>query len=287
MIYFEKYHGTGNDFIILDGMNQDYENVTELVQRICDRHYGIGADGLMIVRPSKICDVKMVFYNQDGTIAPMCGNGIRCFARYVVEHGIVNNEVFTVETLAGVMKVEITKRQQGVFYIKINMGQPNFNLSEMAVDLQGTEWINREVRLGDDTYTLSIITMGTLHAVLFVDSIDDIDVNRVGKLIEGHSLFPERINVNFTEVINEKEINVVTYERGAGLTESCGTGSSAAAVISSLVKGTNNKVDVHIPGGTLTIEQVGYDVYMTGPAVFIGKGYYQDQNERCDLYAKS
>lgn len=262
MLKFEKYHGTGNDFIIFE----DTHNVdpSRLAQNVCDRHFGIGSDGMMLVEHSDIADVKMVFYNADGSIAPMCGNGIRCFAKYVYDHKIVDDKRFCVETLAGIMKVTLENDERQNTLVTINLGLPNFNNVAGEVTL----------KVDETTFELSTLTMGTLHSVIFTDDLEALDIEKYGKAIESHRLFPLKINVNFVEVVDSNTIKVSTFERGVGRTLSCGTGSAASAVVSNLKGFTNKKVNVRVPGGSLIIEAKDEGMIMTGPAELICKGEY-------------
>jgi len=267
MIQFEKYHGTGNDFIIInhdDLKNFKTINPSDLARKVCDRHFGIGADGMMIAKESIIADVKMEFYNADGSLAPMCGNGIRCFAKYVFDHKRITDNIFNVETLAGIMKVIVTNKGIQPTQVTINLGAPNFEsaFGDKAIDAH------------DKTFNLSTLTMGTLHAVIHVDDLDAIDVSFYGKALESHNQFPQKINVNFVEIIDRTHIKVSTFERGAGKTLSCGTGSAAAVVVSALKGLTENCVQVTVPGGLLYIDVKSDSVLMTGPAVLICSGTY-------------
>ncbi len=274
MLYFQKYHGTGNDFIILNGLENTYTNLAKLAQKICHRNFGVGADGMMVVEKSLVADIKMVFYNSDGTTAPMCGNGIRCFAKYIYDNKIISQPIFNVETLAGIMKVILTIDKEKVKSVSINMGTPSYDLRKMDVKINAPEYIDGELIVENTIFKITILTLGTLHGVIFVDDIENINIDYYGKLIERHKLFPKRINVNFTQIINKNNIKVVTYERGAGRTLSCGTGASAVAVVSSKLKGTSENVKVHVPGGILTITQKDGNVLMDGPAEFICSGHF-------------
>lgn len=267
MLKFEKYHGTGNDFIIIE----HFDGITpsKRVQKMCDRHFGIGADGLMCVEPSEIADVKMAFYNADGSIAPMCGNGIRCFAKHVYDHKIVTKSQFNVETLAGIMKVDLQTDEHQNTSVTINMGTPDFTNAFGEVHLA----------IDNTAFQLNTLIMGTLHAVIFVDALDTFDIEKYGKAIESHALFPERINANFVEVVDSQTIKVSTYERGVGRTLSCGTGSAASAVVSNKMGFTHPKVDVNVPGGQLNIDVTDDGIFMTGPAVRICSGAYNDTCE--------
>ncbi|WP_350344732.1 diaminopimelate epimerase [Proteinivorax tanatarense] len=270
---FEKYQGTGNDFIIFNGLENRLKERETLARKVCHRRFGIGADGMMIVENSNIADVRMDFFNSDGSVAPMCGNGIRCFAKYVYDNKLVDFKNFTVETLAGVMDVNLVIREGLTRLVTINMGKPEFETSKEDV-LISNRIINKKLIFKEESYFISVLKMGTLHSVVFVDNLQCIDVNRQGKNIESSPIFTKKTNVNFAQVIDNKNIKVVTYERGVGQTLSCGTGAAATAVVSTLVKGTDNDITAHVPGGKLGIKQLQKEVYMTGPAELICRGIY-------------
>ena len=258
MIKFEKYHGTGNDFILIQPQSVDSR---PLAQRLCDRHFGIGADGIMIPYPSEVADIKMEYYNSDGTPAPMCGNGLRCFVRYCINHGILQKGPVTVETLAGIMDVDAQNE-----LISINLGRPLLDLdSEYVID-------HDEVII--DGITLHTLFLGTLHAVVIVD--ESMDIQLLGKKLSYHPRFPQAINVNFVQVMDRKTIKVTTHERGAGWTLSCGTGSSASAYITNLIDLTDDEVTVLVPGGELSVASHD-DVILSGPAIKIASGIFEGE----------
>lgn len=258
MIKFEKYHGTGNDFILVQPQSVDSRL---LAQRLCDRHFGIGADGIMIPYPSEVADIKMEYYNSDGTPAPMCGNGLRCFVRYCINHGILQKGPVTVETLAGIMDVDAQNE-----LISLNLGQPLLDLdSEYVID-------HDEVII--DGLTLHTLFLGTLHAVVIVDELQDIQP--LGNKLSYHPRFPQAINVNFVKVMDRKTIKVTTHERGAGWTLSCGTGSAASAYITNLLDLTDDEVTVLMPGGELSVSCQD-DVILSGPAIKIASGIFEGE----------
>ena len=264
MLQFEKYHGTGNDFIIFDFRTSPIADASSLAMQVCQRHMGIGADGMMLVRSSDIADVKMDFYNADGSRAPMCGNGIRCFSKYVYDHGIVEGQRFSIETLAGTMHVELHEDEAHTTQVTVNMGLP-----KRDQDLK----INIERKIFD----LNTLVMGTDHCVIFTEAMSIEDIEKYGKSIESHAHFPEKINVNFVEVIDDQHITVNTFERGVGRTLSCGTGSAASAVLSHFKGYTQSQVHVQVPGGNLFIHIREDGVHMTGPAALICKGDYHNE----------
>lgn len=265
MIY-TKMHGLGNDFIVFydeQGHDKDY---TELTIKLCDRHTGIGGDGLIVATPSKIADICMRIINADGSEAEMCGNGLRCFADYVYRHGHVNKKIFTVETLAGIMTPEIVESHERGALVKVDMGKPSFTAKDipMAVDLDKV--IDYEIETLGNKYVLSAVLMGVPHAVVYVDNFD-FDIATIGPVIEKHDLFPRNINVNFVQVIDKQHIKVRTWERGAGATLACGTGSCASVLLSQEKGLTQGETTVELALGNLYIsyEQDGR-VYMTGPS---------------------
>ena len=258
MIRFEKYHGTGNDFILIEPQAIDS---SILAKSLCDRHFGIGADGIMIPYPSKVADIKMEYYNSDGTPAPMCGNGLRCFVRYCLNHGILQKGPMTVETLAGIIDVNAHDE-----LISLNLGQPLLDLdSDYVID-------HDEVII--DGLTLHTLFLGTLHAVVIVD--ESLDIQSLGEKLSYHPRFPQAINVNFVQVIDRKTIKVTTHERGAGWTLSCGTGSAASAYMTNLLGLTDDEVTVLVPGGELSVH-CNDDVILTGPAIKIASGVYEGE----------
>jgi diaminopimelate epimerase len=258
MITFEKYHGTGNDFILIQPQSMD---VQVLARKLCDRHFGIGADGIMIPHPSNIADIKLEYLNSDGSPAPMCGNGLRCFVRYCLNHGLLQKGLITVETLAGIIDVDVQDD-----LISLNLGQPLLDLdSEYVID-------NDEVII--DGLTLHTLFLGTLHAVVIID--DSINIHSLGEKLSYHPRFPQAINVNFVEIINRNTIKVTTHERGAGWTLSCGTGSAASAYITHLLDLTDHEVTVLVSGGALHI-RCQDDVILSGPAVKIASGLFEGE----------
>lgn len=253
---FTKMHGLGNDFIIVNCLTKNqFKNPKEAAKKLCNRHFGIGADGLILVLKSNKADFKMRIFNSDGSEAEMCGNGIRCFAKYVIDKGLTNKKILQIETLAGVKEV---KKIKNLF--RVDMGEPSKLREE-------------KIKLKNKIINATCLSMGNPHCVVFVDNFN-FDVATIGKEIENHKLFPKRTNVEFSRIINKKEIEVVVWERGTGLTLACGTGACAVAVASSLNKKTEKNVTVKLPGGKLKIEWANNNhVYMTGPAeaVFEGK----------------
>jgi diaminopimelate epimerase len=264
-----KYESTGNDFIL---SSERINNMSQFAKDVCDRHFGIGADGLMVVDTSLIADVKMHYYNSDGSVAPMCGNGLRAFSDFVYQQGIVIKNTFTVETLAGIMKVELHDNN----HVSLDLGEPIFSLNNEDIREDVKEFTYIKLDISNQEITLYPLMMGTFHGVVFVEDLTKLEVEKLGNLISTNSLFPNHINVNFVQVIDDKTIHLVTYERGAGLTLSCGTGASATAVIANRLGYTKNNVTVHVPGGMLQVE-VNQTVTLKGPTRLIGKIEYRSK----------
>ncbi len=258
---FYKYHGTGNDFILIDGAGIAEEHIPELVRALCHRKFGIGADGLMMAGESDCADIKMRYWNQDGSVAPMCGNGIRVFTRYVTETGRIDKTKFKVETLAGIMHVEILSPYDKV---SVELGLPRFQLKKLEAGNSGQV----SLTVNGHPYDLELLFLGTLHAVVLgTCEVPEADADALCH----HSFFPGRINVNFVEVVDREHIKVSTYERGVGYTLACGTGAASSQVIAHKNNLTNALVEVETEGGLL-IAEIGSTVKLTGPAVRIAKG---------------
>jgi len=271
---FTKMHGAGNDFILIRDENSSYENYSYLAKQVCHRRFGVGADGLMVVKKSTVADIRMMYYNSDGSLAEMCGNGIRCFSNFVYEKNIVSSSTFTVETLAGIKTIKISEGAPNERLIGVAMGTVQVHAHEVPVKSDKTRFFNQEIQLDKGTCIMSSVRMGVPHTVILVDDISKIDVVGLGKEIETLDMFPERTNVNFAEVINKAHMKVDTWERGAGHTLACGTGVCSAVYVAYKNELTNNQVVVDVPGGQLEITINDDDVYMEGKAVFICTGEY-------------
>lgn len=270
---FQKMHGLGNDFILMDEIDPVKYDLAALAIRLCDRHQGIGADGIILILPSEIADVKMRIINSDGSEANMCGNGIRCFAKYVYDNQINTAKSFTIETGAGVMIPELIVEDGRVLFVKVNMGAPDLERSAIPMNGVAGHVINEPLTVQGNVYNITSLLMGVPHTIVFVDHLDQTDIVSIGRQIEKNPVFPKGTNVNFVEVINDHEIKMRTWERGAGSTLACGTGSCASAVAASLNRKTGKEVTVHLTLGDLFIEWIDGIVYMTGSAnhVFTGE----------------
>jgi len=277
-IDFIKMHGLGNDFVLIDCLDKSLGDslfLPYLAKRLCDRNFGIGADGLILILLSSKADLRMRIYNSDGTEAQMCGNGIRCFAKYAYENKLISKNKFAVETLAGIITPELIFQDKEISGIKVNMGTPELKRREIPMEGEDTSKVVDEVLKinTEQTFRITCVSMGNPHCVIFVDDVQSIPIDEIGPKIENHPLFPEKTNLEFIQVLNRKEINFRVWERGVGETLACGTGACAALVAAVLNKKTDRKATVHLPGGDLDIHWADDEhVYMTGPAELVFKG---------------
>lgn len=277
---FVKMHGLGNDFVFIEDKTGQDKDYTALARAMCNRHTGIGADGLIVIVDSRVADVRMRIINSDGSEAEMCGNGIRCFAKYVYDSGIIEKKQFTVETPAGIMEPEITVGADNkAELITINMGRPSFNRSEIPMEGADGRVLNEDLCVDGENWKITSLLMGVPHTVTYVDDVDTVDIEKIGPLFEKHEAFPKHTNINFAQQMDDRTVKVRTWERGAGATLACGTGSCSVAVASFLNGRTGREVDIQLPLGTLHIEYREEDgnVYMTGPAAVSFTGIWPDE----------
>ncbi len=276
---FSKFHGLGNDYIIINEFQKEIipENQkAKITKAICERRFSIGADGVLFVSPPTINDaeIKMRIFNLDGSEAEMCGNGIRCFAKYIYEKRILKNLEIRVETLAGIKIPSLIIENEKVSLIKVDMGEPKLSRNEIPMKGPNTHVINEILKLGQVSYNITCVSMGNPHCVIFTkENLKDFNIE-AGKEIENNEMFPKKINVEFTKVISPKEIEMRVWERGVGETLACGTGACAAAVASILNKKTEREITVHLLGGDLKIfwDESNNHVYMTGTAEHVYDG---------------
>lgn len=273
---FTKMHGIGNDFVVVNALSVSYTDLElpALSRRLNHRKFGIGGDGLILLLPSKVADYRMRMFNPDGTEAEMCGNGIRCFARYLHDRKLISDPQVKVETLAGVKLIKIVSRAGTVESVRVDMGVPRLNRSEIPMRGDDNDRVIREaLKIEGKRYDITAVSMGNPHVIVFDDNVDCFPVERIGPAIETHKAFPERTNVHFVQVCNSTEIIVRTWERGAGITLACGTGACASVVACVLNDKTSRNVLVHLPGGDLRVEWMGDQrVVMTGPAEQVFEG---------------
>ncbi|PKK90437.1 MAG: diaminopimelate epimerase [Candidatus Wallbacteria bacterium HGW-Wallbacteria-1] len=289
MVPFKKMHGVGNDFVIFDLREKNFlahiceDDLRNFAVRVANRNFGVGCDGVMLVLPSESCDYRMRIINADGSEAEMCGNGIRCFARFLFDHGLIVESGLTVETMAGVIRPRINTAENTFQSVTVDMGLPILDPRKIPVDLTGYPYcgdgklISFPLSLGEGRFEITCVSMGNPHAITFVDSLD-FDIRRIGPVVEKHHLFPKKTNVEFVQVVNRSEIRMRVWERGVGETLGCGTGSSAAVVACHLNGRTDRDVTVHLPGGDLQIN-IDEDerVFMTGPASYSFEGVLEPE----------
>lgn len=274
---FTKMHGTGNDYIYIDGFKNNIDNIdlSKLSVNLSKRHFSVGSDGLIAIMPSNKYDFKMRMFNADGSEAQMCGNGVRCIGKYVYDYKLTDKEDISIETLAGEIKLHLNIEDDFVTSVKVNMGKPVFDPAKIPVLLDGEIVLERKVLVNGEKYKITCVSMGNPHAVVFLNDIDNLDLNKIGPLFENNELFPERINTEFIEVIDRDNIKMRVWERGSGETMACGTGACASVVASYLSGKTSEKVMVSLKGGNLFVEynQDEETVYLTGPAEEVFKGF--------------
>lgn len=282
MLKFTKMEGIGNDYVYIDNISQTVDNPNELSKKISDRHFGIGSDGLILISKSEVADFKMNIYNPDGSEAEMCGNGIRCVGKFVYDKGLTNKTEVTIETLAGIKTLELTLENGKVSLVKVDMGMPILEADKIPVinyetqsSAEGISFVNVDIDfIRNKIENLTCVSMGNPHAICFVDNVNDIDIEKIGPMIENDENFPNRTNVEFIDIVNSKEINMRVWERGAGETLACGTGACASVVASVLNGYTEREVIVTLLGGKLEISYDKNDnhVYLKGPARIVYEG---------------
>ena len=282
MLKFEKYQGAGNDFVIVSEkelIEKGIPEYGEFASQVCNRHFGIGADGLIILKYVASMPF-MFFFNADGSQAPMCGNGIRCFSHYLVNNHLIDGNEFVVKTVPGDLTIRVNyDEEKDDFSARVNMGKPIFNIKEL-INTEKEQFLREKINIDGKEIEISYIFMGTDHSVIFVNDFSDYDIDEIGKKIENYTdLFPKKVNVNFVKVYDRKRIEVITWERGAGRTLACGTGATASAVLAKTFGFVDDKVNVKVPGGQLVIEYEGgeNDAFMTGPSEKIAEGLYKFQ----------
>ena len=271
---FVKMHGLGNDFVMLDHFAGEPDiDYPATAQMLCNRQMGIGADGLVVILPSGLADARMRIFNPDGSEAEMCGNGIRCVARYVYENGLVRVNPLRIETLAGVLSLNLLLEKELVQAVRVDMGEPVLKPEQVPVLAGGEPVRDRSLQVGDQTFLFTAVSMGNPHCVIFMDDLESWDWHQAGARIEMHPAFPKKTNVEFVRLDGPNHITLKVWERGAGPTLACGTGACAATVAAVLNNKTARKLTVSLPGGDLLVEW-GQDnhVYMTGPASYVFRG---------------
>lgn len=271
---FTKMEGLGNDYIYVNCFRETVENPEKMAVLYSDRHFGIGSDGMILIKPSEIADFCMDMYNADGSHSEMCGNGIRCVGKYVYDYGLTDKTEITVETLAGIKYLKLTTENGKVSQVTVDMGAPELQAAKVPVTWEQEQVLNAPMQINDTVYHMTCVSMGNPHAVMFVDDVKNLPLETIGPLFENHAIFPNRVNAEFIQVLNRKEVNMRVWERGTGETLACGTGACASAVACILNHKTEDSITLHLLGGDL---QVRWDrsenkVYMTGPARVVFDG---------------
>ncbi|MDE5910408.1 MAG: diaminopimelate epimerase [Lachnospiraceae bacterium] len=273
---FTKMHGCGNDYIYVDGAKEQIpqEQKPEIVKRLSDRHFGIGGDGVIFINPSKEADFEMEMYNMDGSRAEMCGNGIRCVAKFVYDEGLTDKTSISVISCGKIKYLDLFLEDGRVSTVKVNMGTPILKASDIPVISDGDKVIRERIEVEDKIYEMTCVSMGNPHAVIFMDDVSTLFLDKIGPLFENHVRFPKRINTEFVKVLDKEHVEMRVWERGTGETLACGTGACAVTVACILNGLTKEQVTVKLLGGNLQIQWDRKDnvVYMTGPAVTVFKG---------------
>jgi len=270
---FWKMHGLGNDYVLIDNRDEKIgeTEAVKLAKKLCERKFSVGADGLLLVSNSSVADVKMRIFNADGSEAEMCGNGIRCFAKYCYENEVVKKDQFNVETMAGEKHVWLTVKNKEVKTVKVDMGIPNWDRSALPMVGKGP-CVNEDLELDEEYYKITCLSVGNPHCIIFVENVDEFPVEYIGPIIENLENFPKRTNVGFVQVLNKNELRLRVWERGCGETFACGTGACAAAAAANKLSKVGSKVTVHLLGGVLQVD-IAEHLFMSGAAekIFEGK----------------
>ena len=275
MLKFTKMHGLGNDYVYMDAINQKIENRSELAKKVSNRHFGIGSDGLILICKSDVADFRMQMFNSDGTEAEMCGNGIRCVGKFVYDKGLTDKEEVTIETLAGIKKLKFTIKDGKVEKVRVNMGKPILEAKRIPVESNLNPVKDLKIKAEDREFNFTCVSMGNPHAITFIkDNLKDFDVTKYGKKIEIDTVFPNKTNVEFINIVDKNNIKMRVWERGAGETLACGTGACASVVASYINGYTSRNVCVELLGGKLEIEwnEKDNNIYMTGSATTVFEG---------------
>ena len=271
---FTKMQGCGNDYIYVNGFEEKVENKPDVVRKLSDRNFGIGGDGVIFINPGKAADFEMEMYNADGSRAEMCGNGIRCVGKYVYDYGLTNQDRITIESFGKVKYLELNVENGKAISARVNMGVPILEAKLVPVISDNKQVVNEPIEVNGKNYCMTCVSMGNPHAVVFINDIKNLDIEKIGPYFENHKRFPNRTNTEFVRIIDKNTVEMRVWERGTGETLACGTGSCATAVACILNGLTEDKVTVKLLGGDLEIEwnQAENFVYMSGPATTVFDG---------------
>ena len=271
---FTKMHGIGNDYVYVNCFKETVEHPSEAAIKVSDRHFGIGSDGLILIKPSEVADGKMEMYNADGSQGAMCGNGIRCVAKYMYDYGITDKTSISVETKSGIKYLDLTIKDEKVDTVKVNMGTPILKAVDIPVRSEKEQVIDEPVMVDGKEWKITCVSMGNPHAITYIDDVKNLEIEKIGPKFENHEIFPDRVNTEFVHVIDRNTVEMRVWERGSGETLACGTGACAVAVSSILNGLTEEEVTVKLLGGDLKIfwDRTENKVYMTGSATTVFDG---------------
>lgn len=272
---FTKMHGLGNDYVYVNCFKEVVENPAEVSRKVSDRHFGIGSDGLILIKPSDKADFRMDMYNADGSQAEMCGNGIRCVGKYVYDYGLTDKEHISVETLAGIKYLDFQIEGGKVAMVTVDMGAPELTAEKVPVVSDNEQVINENILVDGKEWAMTCVSMGNPHCIVFIEEpVKDFPLEKIGPQFENHERFPKRVNTEFIEVLDRKTANMRVWERGSGETMACGTGACASAVAAVLCGHMDDEITLHLLGGNLMIrwDREQNKVYMTGPATVVFDG---------------
>ncbi|MDD6615957.1 MAG: diaminopimelate epimerase [Lachnospiraceae bacterium] len=271
---FTKMHGIGNDYVYVNCFRETVEHPGEVAAKISDRHFGIGSDGLILICPSEVADFRMDMYNSDGSQGAMCGNGIRCVAKYVYDYGLTDKTQISVETKSGIKYLELTVKDGKVALVKVDMGAPILEPGRIPVTLPGDQIVDQPLQVSGKDYRITCVSVGNPHCIVPVQDVDGLKIEQIGPDFENHEVFPDRVNTEFIRVLDRRTVQMRVWERGAGETWACGTGACAVAVACILNGWTEREITVKLRGGDLQIswDQEKNTVFMTGPAETVFDG---------------
>lgn len=276
---FTKMHGAGNDYVYVNCFEEAVpDDPADLARKIADRHFGVGGDGLILICASEVADARMRMFNADGSEAEMCGNGVRCVAKYVYDHGIQRSNTLKIETGNGVLSLDLEVADGRACRVRVDMGEPILEAARIPTTLAGNPVVNAPLAVADRTLSVTCVSMGNPHAITYVDPLNDDWVLRIGPKVETDPHFPRRVNAEFVEVVSPSEVRMRVWERGSGETLACGTGASAVCVAGVLTGRTGRRILAHLPGGDLELHWADDNrVYMTGPAVEVFSGEWPER----------
>ena len=276
---FTKLQGAGNDYVYVNCFQEPFpKDPAALAKRIADRHFGVGGDGLILICPSERSDARMRMYNADGSESEMCGNGVRCVAKYVYDHGIATKPLLKIETGAGVLAIDVEVKNGKVQRARVDMGEPILDGAAIPTTWTMNPVVNQSLKISDKALSVTCVSMGNPHCITYVEDLNDDWVLRIGPLVETNEHFPRRVNAEFVQVLSAKEVRMRVWERGSGETLACGTGATAVCVAGVLTGRTERKILAHLPGGDLELEWNADNnhVFMTGPAVEVFSGEWNE-----------